>query len=50
MKSASYLDQRLEIDGKGQLLTKLYDKRADFSFRIVNLPFIYGNIPSAPAY
>ena len=40
----------LEIDGKGKLLTKLYDKRIDFSFRIVNFPFICGFIPSAPVY
>ena len=50
VKSVSHLDLHLEIDGKGKLLTKLYDKRDDFSFRIVNFPFICGNIPSAPAY
>ena len=50
VKSASYLDLHLEIDGKGKLLTKLYDKRDVFSFKIVNFPFICGNIPSAPAY
>ena len=50
VKSSSYLDLHLEIDGKGKLLTKLYDKRDDFSYRIVNFPFTYGNIPSAPAY
>ena len=38
MKSASYLDLHLEIDGKGKLLTKLYNKRDDFAFRIVNFP------------
>ena len=42
VKSASYLDLHLEIDGKGKLLTKLYDKRDDFLFRIVNFPFICG--------
>ena len=31
-------------------MTKLYDKCDDFSFQIVNFPFLYGNIPSAPAY
>ena len=31
-------------------MTKLYDKRDDFSFKIVNFPFICGNIPSTPAY
>ena len=29
---------------------KFYDKRDDFSFRIVNFPLICGNIISAPAY
>ena len=31
LKSASYLDIHLEIDGKGKLFTKLYEKRDDFS-------------------
>ena len=50
MKSASYLDLHVEIDGKGKLLTKLTDKRDDFAFRIVNFPFICGNSLSARAY
>ena len=50
MKSASYLDLHLEIDGKAKPLSKLYDKGDDFSFRIVNFPFIRGNIPLAPVY
>ena len=50
VKSASYLDLHLEIDERGVLMTKLYDKRDDFTFKIVNFPFICGNIPSAPAY
>jgi len=29
---------------------KLYDKRDDFTFPIVNFPFLCGNIPAAPAY
>jgi hypothetical protein len=49
-KSASYLDLHLEIDSDGWLKTKLYDKRDDFSFHIVNFLFICINIPSAPAY
>ena len=35
------------------MLTKLYDKRDDFSFRTVNFPFIctqHNNISSALAY
>ena len=38
--SASYLDILLEIDSEGQLRTKLYHKRDDFNFPIVNFPFI----------
>ena len=48
--SASYLDLHLEIDSEGWLRTKLYDKREDFNFPIVNFPFICSNIPAAPAY
>jgi hypothetical protein len=29
---------------------KLYDKRDDFNFPIVNFPFTCSNIPAAPAY
>jgi hypothetical protein len=49
-KSASYLDLHLEIDAGGKLNTKLYDKRDDFNFPIVNFPFLCSNIPAAPAY
>ena len=35
-RSASYLDLKLEIDSKGVLRTKLYDKRDDVYFPIVN--------------
>ena len=38
-RSASYLDLHLEIDSDGQLRTKLYDKRDDFNFPIVNFTF-----------
>ena len=48
--SAAYLDLYLEIDSEGHLKTKLYDKRDDFDFPIVNFPFICSNIPAAPAY
>jgi hypothetical protein len=49
-RSASYLDLHLEIDSEGRLITKLYDKRDDFNFPIVNYPFICSNNPAAPAY
>jgi hypothetical protein len=35
---ASYLDLHLEIDRGGRLRTKLYGKRDDFNFPIVNFP------------
>jgi hypothetical protein len=49
-RSASYLDLHLEIDSEGRLRTKLYNKRDNFNFSIVNFPFICSNIPAAPAY
>ena len=48
--SASYLDILLNIDIKGKLTTQLYDKQDDFSFSIVNFPYLCSNIPSSPAY
>ena len=29
---------------------KLYDKRDEFSFRIVNFPFLCGNVPTSQSY
>ena len=49
-RSTSYLDLHLEIDSEGRLRMKLYDKRDDFNFPIVNFPFICNNIPAASAY
>ena len=46
-RSASYLDLHLQIDREGRLRTKLYDKRDDFNFPIVNFPFICSSIPAA---
>ena len=48
--SASYIDLHLELDSEGWLRTKLYDKRDDFNFLIVNFPFICCNISAAAAY
>ena len=39
VKFASYLNLHLEIDNEGRLKTKLYDKRDNVSFPIVNFPF-----------
>ena len=49
-RSASYLDLRLEFDSECRLRTKLYGKRDDFNFLVVNFPFICSNIPTAPVY
>ena len=46
-RSASNIDLHLEIDSEGWLRTKLYDKRDDYNFPIVNFPFICSNIPAA---
>ena len=43
-RSASNLNLHLEIDSKGWLRSKLYDKRDDFDF-----PFMSSNIPAVPA-
>ena len=50
INSASYLDLFLFIDSGGRLNSKLYDKRDDFAFPIVNFPFLSSNIPASPAY
>ena len=47
---SSYLDTVLIIEPDGNLSTQLYDKRDDFTFPIVNFPFLCSNIPGSPAY
>ena len=48
--SASFLDLYLEFDDSGQLSSKIYDKRDDFNFKIINFPNMCSNIPTSPAY
>jgi len=45
-----YLDLTFMRDKDDKISTKLYDKRDDFSFQIVNFPFLSSNIPSSPTY
>ena len=45
----SFLDLDINITN-GKLETKIYDKRDDFSFPIVNYPFLDGDVPMAPSY
>ena len=49
-RPVSYLDILFFFDKNGVLSYKLYDKRDDFNFSIVNFPYICSNIPSGPAY
>ena len=48
--SASFLDLYLEFDDRGQISTKIYDKRDDFNFKIINFQNMCSNIPASPAY
>ena len=47
---ADYLDLTIITDCGGKLSTRLYDKRYDFDFLIVNFPFLSSNIPFGPSY
>ena len=40
----------LNFDTQERLQVKLYDKRDNFNFPIVNFPFLCSNIPASPAY
>ena len=44
-----FLDLDVSIS-QGKFITKIYDKRDDFSFPIVNFPFLDGDVPLAPSY
>ena len=44
-----FLDFRLSISN-GFVSSKIYDKRDDFDFEIVNFPFLDGDVPRRPSY
>ena len=46
---ASFLDLHLSISN-GFVKTKIYDKRDDFDFDIVNFPFLDGDVPRSASY
>ena len=46
---ASFLDLHLSISD-GFVQTKIYDKRDDFEFDIVNFPFLGGDVPRSTSY
>ena len=47
---ADYLDLTFIIGSGAKLSTRLYNKRDDVDFHIVNFPFLSSNIPSGPSY
>ena len=46
---APFLDLHLSISN-GFVSSKIYDKRDDFDFDIVNIPFLDGDVPRRPSY
>ena len=44
---APFLDLNLSITN-GIVSSKIYDKRDDFNFEIVNFPFLDGGVPGSP--
>ena len=46
---APFLDLHLSISNSF-VSSKIYDKRDDFNFDIVNLPFLDGDVPRRPSY
>ena len=47
--SAAFLDLDLSIEN-GIISSKIYDKRDDFNFKIVNFPHLDGDVPKATSY
>ena len=46
---APFLDLKLSITN-GIVSSKIYDKRDDLNFEIVNFPFLDGDVPRSPSY
>ena len=46
---APFLDLNVSITN-GIVSSKIYDKREDFNFEIVNFPFLDGDVPCSPSY
>ena len=44
-----FFDLNLSITN-GIVSSKIYDKRNDFNFEIVNFPFLDGDVPRSPSY
>ena len=48
-RKSPYLDLDITITSN-QFITKIYDKREDFNFDIINFPHLDSNIPNTSAY
>ena len=46
---APFLDLNLSITND-IVSSKIYDKRDDFNFELVNFPFLDGDVPRSPSY
>ena len=46
---APFLDLHMSISN-GFVSSKIYDKRDDFDFDMVNFPFLDGDVPRRPSY
>ena len=46
---APFLDRHLSV-ANGFVSSKIYDKRDDFDFDIVNFPFLDGDVPRRASY
>ena len=49
LNKAPFFDLDLSITN-GIVSSKIYDKRDDFNFEIVNFPFLDGDVPRSPSY
>ena len=49
MLKLRFLDLNLSITN-GTVSSKIYDKRDDFNFEIVNFPFLDGDVPRSLSY
>ena len=51
MNNANFLDMNININNStNKFEYKLYNKRNDFSFRVISLPNLESNVPKAAAH
>ena len=50
LNKANFSDtEALFLDLNGIVSSKMYDKRDDFNFGIINFPFLGGDVPRSPS-